>query len=1145
MKRMKQTSYLNVGRLVLAAVMCLSMFLLCFLSLSSRQVLAENAGGTPLHERWTVADDGKISASFPDGMNWDGDIEARASTGYLTYKFTDRLSARDEYYTSVTVNNIGDLNKKSPVDVQIVPWYVNKQNWVMFSIHAWTGDNANIELVSKWFVNGEANGDNWQDNSYKIFSGNREEWNNFYSANAFTIWARVKGDQVLFGIDTQEGEYKNKTEVFVPNAGRDWNTKNKYQGTFEIPGLADAMASKWDSSYAGFDARRCSATFDNFSLSNEAPAVNQAIAYAKFDIERYVSEDNYYTEQREQMKTIVSNAKSAFERAENVEALNESVAGYRTQIENVATKDEVDVKTAKEGLTWATINPDAEIDNVLANFTLPAASGDVAIDWSSNSSAIIVEGTTAKVVPSAEKAQKVTLTATLAKNKTTDTKTFEITVAQSGDDSVNLAKNEAIAKLDEINNDNNFYNTAEWSKIEEIIALAKTDITEAADVATINETLSSARQKIQFITDKVTAKNEISAYASSKGESNYHPGDWARIEQIVTEAQTAVDAATAANGISEAVMNAKTEIDNVKPAIRSEGDWIVNEIQKSYTGDDTADTIDDPQMRNIYLIDSAYKTGYKVSVTVTAKETNGRPGTRVGLIPWYIDSQNYISVYLSKSVWDGNAVSMQLKAIIGGKQAFLQFYNVLDNTHELIDVDYTLTASVEDNFVVVWYNGILFLKADVAGIADASVDADVKIGMTVCNTKAEFRNIEQKEIKKETEIGKVGDYTVKGSGDDFWSVSGTGEDEVIVGNDGDNIGLDSHMAYYAVKQFDYFAKYLVSADMKVLESSSLVNGKVGLVPLFVDDNNWVAVYMYKSSADDGQIVLQLQVKLGGEIVCTASEAIYPATEEFTNVSRGFTVYVSGDTIIVCVDGSKNYAIGKKVDGLSGLAAGTSYAGVSVVGTKAEFSNLSVIDITSAAEPDPNLTIAIKRYELENYKSQDDYYAEEWGTIEGYVADVINAMEDDNADVEELIADAKTKIDLVKTKTQVDAAAAEEIASKTAAAGAELDAYLSAKNSADYADETWKAMQATIAQAKTDLAACKSQEEIDVIVSKAKEDVDAFTKLPTPAPKPVDDENAQGLTAGEIVAIVLAAVFVAAAVVGLVLTVVKIKRGKRK
>ena len=155
------------------------------------------------------------------------------------------------------------------------------------------------------------------------------------------------------------------------------------------------------------------------------------------------------------------------------------------------------------------------------------------------------------------------------------------------------------------------------------------------------------------------------------------------------------------------------------------------------------------------------------------------------------------------------------------------------------------------------------------------------------------------------------------------------------------------------------------------------------------------------------------------------------------------------------------------------------------------------------------------------------------------------MEDDNADVEKLIADAKTKIDLVKTKTQVDAAAAEEIASKTAAAGAELDAYLSAKNSADYADGTWKAMQATIAQAKTDLAACKSQEEIDVIVSKAKEDVDAFTKLPTPAPKPVDDENTQGLTAGEIVAIVLAAVFVAAAVVGLVLTVVKIKRGKRQ
>lgn len=1150
---MRQKSFLKTGCSFLMAVMCLVMALAVFLSSGTSSALAATAGAnannTALHERWMVGEDGKISAVYPESIDWAGDIEARATTGYLTYKLSDNLSGQDEYYTSVTVSNIGDLNRESPVDVQIMPWYVNNQNWVMFSIHAWTGETANVELVSKWFVNGESNGDNWQDNSCVIFNGSREEWNKYYSENTFTIWSRIKGDQVLFGIDTQAGDYQNNMQVYEPTNGRDWGKSNKYQGTFKIPGLADAMKAKWESSYAGFDARRCSATFTDFVLTNDVAdiALNQAIAYAKFDIERYVSAENYYDQQWNDVQNIVLEAKTAFESVKDIDSLNKSVSGYQTRIGNVATKDEIDVAAAKESLTWDAFCQDMEIDNVFRNFTLPSTFGqDVAISWQSSSSAIVIDGTTAKVTPSDDSTQSVTLTATLTKGEASDTKTFTITVPQSGSGLVEQAKEAAIAELDAIKNDDNFYNDTEWTAIGKIIEEAKNAINAADEIEKVNEALAKAKQDIGFITDKVNAKNEISAYAEAKGKDNYSPDGWTEISKIVTDAQAEIDKAATITSLQEIVAGAKADIDKVQAAVRTEGNWIINDIQKTYTGNDTASTIDDPQMQNIYLVDSAYKTGYKVSVTFTAKETNGRPGTRVGLIPWYVDENNYVSVYLSKSIWDGNAISLQIKAMLGGEQKFLEFDNVYDSTHALIGVDYTLTVLVEDDFVVVWYNDTLYMRADIAGIAAACAEKDVKIGMTVCNTKAEFRNLEQTEIGEEAEEDTVGDYTVKGSGDDFWSVSGDGAGEVIVGDDSGNIGNDSWMAYYAVKQFNASGTYLVGADMKLLASSPLVNGKVGLVPLFADDNNWVAVYLSESSAD-GQIMMRLLVKLGGEIVCNESKAIYPATETLLNVSRTFSVYVSGDTVVVWLEGSKDYVIGEKVGDLSALSSFEKlYYGVSIIGAKAEFSGLNVLNITSETVLDPNFAIALTRYELDSYKNQDDYYAEEWSVIKGYIADVINAMEDTGADIDALIADAKVKIDQVNTKTQVDAINAAALASKAAAAEAELDAYFSAKNSDEYADESWAEMRKTIEQAKAALAACTSEEEINAVVVSAKEDIDAFMKLPAPAPLPTDDgEAAQGLTTGEIVAIVFTAVFLVAAVCGFILTFTKFRRGKRQ
>lgn len=363
-------------------------------------------------------------------------------------------------------------------------------------------------------------------------------------------------------------------------------------------------------------------------------ALNQAIAYAKFDIERYVSAENYYDQQWNDVQKIVSEAKTAFESVKDIDSLNESVSGYQTQIGNVATKDGIDVAAAKESLTWDAFCQDMEIDNVFQNFTLPSTFGqDVAISWQSSSSAIVIDGTTAKVTPSDDSTQSVTLTATLTKGEASDTKTFTITVPQSGSGLVEQAKEAALAELDAIKNDDNFYNDTEWTAIGQIIEEAKNAINGADVIAEVNAALAKAMQDIGFITDKVNAKNEISAYAEAKGEENYWPDGWTKIEKIVTDAQAEIDKAATTASLQEIVAGAKADIDEVQAAVRTEGNWIINDKQKTYTGNDTASTIDDPQMQNIYLVDSAYKTGYKLSVTFTAKETNGRPGTASGLSP--------------------------------------------------------------------------------------------------------------------------------------------------------------------------------------------------------------------------------------------------------------------------------------------------------------------------------------------------------------------------------------------------------------------------------------------------------------------------------------------------------------------------------
>ena len=1105
--------------------------------------------------KWTINTNLKTYTSAKQG---NGDI-ALTDSFYKGMEIDDTYLVDGEYhyYTSVTID-VSDISFAG--EIALVPWYADQNNYLVFFVHSWSNYNK-VELVPQWVSNGTR-----RDNCAVIQSNVTEADKKLYfENNVFTLWVRVIGDQVLYGIDVADGEKADKnlvnnTNVFVSTSG----SNTGYQTSFRISGLSAAMKNV-EHNYVGLEARNAAATFTNFYLGKEAEAVNQAIAYAKFDIERYETDSSkYYEAQWTEIQTLIVQAKTVFEAVVSVTDLNEKIAEYQAKIDAVKTIGEVDLDTAYEALTWESLSGEP-IGNVVLSFNLPATMGDngVTVTWISSDTTTIAINDSRAIVTLSEESQKVvTLTATLSKNGITTTKEFVITVPQADNSVLENAKNAAKQALDAYSNDDDFYNASEWQAITELITRAKDAIEAATDLDGVNTALAEAKSSVAFITAKVNAKNALAEYAAAKGENNYLAEEWAMIADIVSSAQAHIDEADTAERIKEIIESATTAIDAVeKTAISEYGKWLVNSVTKTYTGDDTANNTDDHLMAEYYVVPSEHKIEYKITVSIKMLATNGRPGTRVALIPWYVDGNNWIAVYMSKSSWDANKITVMVQSRINGELVYNQFETVYDSSYEMLNEEQTLTVLVSEKNAAVWYNGMAFRNVSIRGIGEVAASAEeVKYGFLVCNTRAVFYDIVIGNTGSEVVEGELGDYIVKGASNDFWQLDAASG--AIIGDDS-NGARDAVMAYYAIKEIQYSSVYFVNADITTLQAGELaLTRRIGLIPLFFDNDNWVAVYMTKST-QDSPIVLMLQAKLNGELICNVSQALYPATEDILNVTHSFSVWITGDHVVVIVKGARNYALGARIEGLAdtvhALTAGAAavaentdgegmatekrkvYAGVSVVGTQAKFENFTVVEATDITL-DNNTAVALARYTLDSYKNESDYYSNEWNEVRGYIADAVNAFEDEGADIDALVAEAKEKIDTVVTKAIIDKEnAAEEaraLATAKQSAKAELDVYAATFSSDDYSSENWSALLDMITQAKSDIDASETQADVNSVMEQVKDDLDSVKKISDGSDNPPKQNVPDGLTAGEIVAIVFSVLFVIGAAVALVFALKK-------
>ena len=148
-------------------------------------------------------------------------------------------------------------------------------------------------------------------------------------------------------------------------------------------------------------------------------------------------------------------------------------------------------------------------------------------------------------------------------------------------------------------------------------------------------------------------------------------------------------------------------------------------------------------------------------------------------------------------------------------------------------------------------------------------------------------------------------------------------------------------------------------------------------------------------------------------------------------------------------------------------------------------------------------VAAAKAELESYKSEADYFVEEWTTIQIIIASAsanIDALIGNTASIENVVNDAKARMDAVKTMEQVIADEAVVNAAKD-----ELAGY---KAQADYNEPEWNEIQTIIAKAYANIdEAIGDEATIANIVADAKAKMDKVLKSEEANKKAFDDAKA--------------------------------------
>lgn len=154
----------------------------------------------------------------------------------------------------------------------------------------------------------------------------------------------------------------------------------------------------------------------------------------------------------------------------------------------------------------------------------------------------------------------------------------------------------------------------------------------------------------------------------------------------------------------------------------------------------------------------------------------------------------------------------------------------------------------------------------------------------------------------------------------------------------------------------------------------------------------------------------------------------------------------------------------------------------------------------------NAKIAAAKEDIKNYKSDVKYRAEEAKQRKEIVLNATNELDGEiysEAEINQIVADAKAAIDLLKTDDDYLLEEAQVYIQKILQ---KLDKYM--ENDVDtgvYSEEVLAQIAALVEQAKVDVAAAKSVNEVDAILAKLEQDISNLPYTPT-ADEPIEFDD---------------------------------------
>ncbi len=330
----------------------------------------------------------------------------------------------------------------------------------------------------------------------------------------------------------------------------------------------------------------------------------------------------------------------------------------------------------------------------------------------------------------------------------------------------------------------------------------------------------------------------------------------------------------------------------------------------------TADAIDQTGEKLTSVI---WNTSYFDIAGISAKFTVLDGGV-YGFYPWYINSTNYVLVKVSTN---GIEVSAQF-----GEWSETKSVNLPDAF--LYAGEHTLEAKLNLGKLSLELDGqALDIDFTAQGI---DYTLSPKVGFVASVEALTVADVEVEGFKQRDTITE-GDWEFRGGAHaDTWTLN---EDGSISGKFN---GGTQWQGTLALKSIDSEVKDYYTSATIVVNDVDASEYKTGIIPWYVDGNNYVFVWLSKWS--DGSPCIVVTAKINGKVIGEEWRETQVAYN-YVGETHFVEVKIEGDEIAVYLNKSFNPTYTTTIEGLSARNMENSYAGFNISNTSALFGNITL------------------------------------------------------------------------------------------------------------------------------------------------------------------------------------------------------------